>query len=139
MVPPERSDSLAKRMALLREQRYRLQFLREDGKQMALVFLAIAFAYMANLRNDFLFFDGRPGLLAFSLAIRPLILGAGVASFLQLRRARWPRQLDRILWITLVVLAILMSAFNLTRLLAGRVQGAFLGCGALAFSAAVGL
>lgn len=131
MVKPVDGALQSNQLALLHEQRYRLQFLRDDGRQRALVILAIALAYAAATRNDFVLLGGRPGLLAISLATRLLLVGVSAAVYVLFHRARWPRQQDRIFYVALAVTAILVSVNHFTRLPVGRVQGPFIGSATL--------
>lgn len=96
--------------ALLSEQRYRLQFLREDGRQRTLLMVAIALGYATSAPNDFVFFDGRPGLFALAVASRIGLFGIGIFGAIVLRRARWPRQQDRIFHAALVAFAVALSS-----------------------------
>lgn len=116
---------------LLAEHRYRLQFLREDGRQRALVLAAIALGYATSAPNDFVFFDGRPELFALAVSSRIGLLGIGVCGAILLRRAPWPRQQDQIFHAALVGFAIALSVNHLTRILVGRVIGTLVGCGTL--------
>lgn len=99
------SCGLPAQRELLQQQRYRRQFLREDGTQRALVLFAIAFGYAAATRNDFAFLDGRPGLQVIALASRFLLVVVSSAAFLLIRRASWPRQQDRVFYAALAATA----------------------------------
>lgn len=61
---------------LVAEQRYRLQFLREDGWQRTLLMVAIALGYATSAPNDFVFFDGRPGLFALAYTLSGRVFSA---------------------------------------------------------------
>jgi signal transduction histidine kinase/CheY-like chemotaxis protein len=125
------SDGIATRKDLLKEQRYRLQFLKEDGRQRALILLALVVGYVGTARNDFLMLDGRPGLIATALACRFLLAVVSIATLLFFRRVRWPRQQDRSFYVALAAAAVLLSIGHLTRLPSGRVQGPLIGCSTL--------
>jgi len=116
---------------LVAEQRYRLQFLREDGWQRTLLMAAIALGYATSAPNDFVFFDGRPGLFALAVASRIGLFGIGIFGAIVLRCARWPRQQDWIFHAALVGFAVAISVNHLTRILVGRVIGTLVGSGTL--------
>jgi len=104
---------------LLREQRYRKQFLREDRRQAAILMVATAFAYGATIGNDFFLFDNRL-LLGLSVASRVLIVVSMGSALLLLWRTRTPRQLDRAVNVYLIATAICTSVNHLLRLALGR-------------------
>lgn len=116
---------------ILAERRYRLQFLSEDGRQRALLMVAIALGYATSASNDFVFFEGRPGLFALAVASRIGLFGIGIVGAILLRRVRWPRQQDRIFHAALVAFALALSVNHLTRILVGRVMGTLIGSGTL--------
>lgn len=121
--------SLAPWQALLREQRYRRHFLREDGRQTAIVMAVVGVAYAASAYNDLPLLRG--GLLGVSLASRGLLaVVAGVVVVL-LRRAAWPRQQDRAFQMGLFAVAIFTSAVHLGKVPSGQILGPLIAGGAV--------
>ncbi len=117
-------------LSLLREQRYRRQFLREDGRQTAIAVTVVAVAYGVAAINDFTLLGGSP-LLVVALVTRGLHLVVTGLALVLLRRARWPRQQDRAFHLALVAMAMGMAVTTLTRIPSGQIQGALIASGAL--------
>jgi len=113
---------LGPRSALLQEQRSRRHFLREDARQTGVIMAALGFCYAASAGNDFLLLHGT--LLGVSLASRALLVVAAGVVLVLLRRARWPRELDRAFHFALFTAAILVSVVHLTGNSARSVAGA---------------
>jgi signal transduction histidine kinase/CheY-like chemotaxis protein/HPt (histidine-containing phosphotransfer) domain-containing protein len=121
MAPPARARG--PRVALLQEQRYRRRFLGEDSKQTAILLAIMAVVYAIASANDFAVLRDAPLLLGISLAARAqLVVATGIALIL-LRRARWPRQYDRALYLGLLAVAIATSGVHLLKIPSGRIQG----------------
>jgi ribonuclease BN (tRNA processing enzyme) len=118
--------ALAPRLSLLREQRYRLHFLREDSRQTAVVMVAVGVAYFVSGANDFTVLRGSP-LLGVSLASRCLLVVAVGVVLVLLRRARWPRQQGRAFDLALLATAICTSAVHLGKIPSGQIQGPLIG------------
>ncbi len=117
LVPP-----LSSWTELLREQRYRRHFLREDGRQTAIVMVVVTAGYLVAAGNDFVLLRGGP-LLGVSLAARGLLaVLTGVALVLS-RRASWPRQQQRAFRLAHLATAVCVSAVHLTRIPSGQGQG----------------
>lgn len=114
------------RVALLREQRYRLQFLREDGRLFAIVLCMVWVSYVASVANDLTQLRG--AWLGISVASRALLaIVIGIVLVL-LHRARWPRQQDRAVHLGMAAVAILPSAVHMTKLSTGRIQAPLIAC-----------
>jgi len=122
--------SLGSSLTLLREQRYRRQFLREDGRQTAVAVTVVAVAYGVAAINDFTLLGGSP-LLVVALVARGLHLAATGLALVLLRRARWPRQQDRAFHLALVAMVVSVAVTTLTRIPSGQIQGALIAAGAL--------
>lgn len=119
-----RAKVRAPRIELLREQRYRRQFLSEDRRQASIVMIALAAAFCLAVSNDFLLFTD-PLLRNVSLASRILFgLCSAVAVFL-LRRARQPRQLDRAIDLSLLNIALCTNVAHFMRVPIGKFIGPF--------------
>ena len=117
-------DSL---LRLLREQRYRRQFLHEDGRQTAIAAAVVAVAFAALIINDFRMLHDGP-LLVVALVARGLHLVLTGAGLVLLRRARRPRQHDRALLVILAASVVCILASAMTRIPSGQIQGALIGC-----------
>jgi signal transduction histidine kinase/CheY-like chemotaxis protein/HPt (histidine-containing phosphotransfer) domain-containing protein len=124
------AHSLSPRLSLLHEQRYRLRFLREDGRQTAIVTAVLCAFFMGTARNDFLLLRGG-ALLFIALASKGAYLIGTAVSVVLMRRARWPRQQDRAFHIALAVTAIAFLGTTLTRIPSGQIQGPLVGTGAM--------
>lgn len=116
--------------ALLREQRYRRHFLVSDTKLTAVVMTVLGWAVVATVVNDV-------RLLRDRWTFWPVVLTkVGVAVYtsamgLRLRRARWPRQADRILAWIFAVFVLAYCAIFPTRWGPAEVQGPIIGSSAI--------
>lgn len=122
--------SLGPSLTLLREQRYRRQFLREDSRQTAIAVTVVAVAYGVAAINDFTLLGGSPLLVVALVARGQHLVVTGLALVL-LRRARWPRQQDRAFHLALVAMVVSVAVTTLTRIPSGQIQGALIAAGAL--------
>jgi signal transduction histidine kinase/CheY-like chemotaxis protein/HPt (histidine-containing phosphotransfer) domain-containing protein len=113
-------------LALLREQRYRRHFLRDDGKQNAIVMAGVCFAYTVAARNDFVLISDTALLIA-ALASRAFLVVVTAIVLVLLRRARWPRQQDRANHLALFAMMVVVLGANLTRIPSGKIQGSVIG------------
>ena len=115
-------------LRLLREQRYRRQFLHENGRQTAIAAAVVAVAFAALTINDFRMLHDGP-LLVVALVARGLHLVLTGVGLVLLRRARRPRQQDRALLVILAATVVGVPASAMTRIPSGQIQGALIGCG----------
>ena len=115
-------------LRLLREQRYRRQFLHENGRQTAIAAAVVAVAFAALTINDFKMLHDGP-LLVVALVARGLHLVLTGVGLVLLRRARRPRQQDRALLVILAATVVGVPASAMTRIPSGQIQGALIGCG----------
>jgi signal transduction histidine kinase len=120
----------APRLSLLQEQRYRRRFLREDGRQNAVVMTVVVAAYVLGLGSDLLLLRGG-ALLGVSLASRALLVVATAVALVLGRRARWPRQQDRASMLAQLGIVTVVLGTHLTRIPSGRTLGVLISSGAL--------
>lgn len=124
------ASSFAQFTALLREQRYRRQFMDADRKQMALVMAVMSAGFSLAVFNDFaLLKDTR--VLAAALLCRLLALLALAVALFVLRGAKRPRQQDRVFAGWVGVWSILYLGVLATRYRTGERLGPLIGQGAV--------
>ncbi len=124
------SPSAAPWLPLLREQRYRRRFFREDGRQSSIVIAVVAAGYASVVANDFAVLRSR-ALLVVALATRVLLLVIAGVTFVLLRSAWRARHEQRILGASLLAAAITVAANHLTRLPTGPILVSLIASGAL--------
>lgn len=117
---------------LLREQRYRKHFLRDDAKQNALAMGIVGAAYVFTITNDFtLIDDSHQNLRILALCARALMVTLIALTLVTFRNIRSLRQWDRVFTVTLVGTSILSSIVHLTKFVAANPIAQIIPAGAL--------
>ncbi len=114
--------SLAAWLPILREQRYRKRFLREDGRLTSIVTVVASVCFGAATVNDYVLLPAG-ALRSFAIATRLFFFAAAVIMALLVRRARRPREMDRALLLGLFGTGVVVAGGHLTRLPGGQIQG----------------
>lgn len=115
---------------LLREQRYQKHFLREDSRQNLAAMVVICVGYVISVANDFSAIDDNHLLLRYvSLTARALSVVLMAVTVIAFRRARWPRQWQRIFNVNLIGTAILASIVHMTKIPSGMPMGQLIASG----------
>lgn len=119
MARPHRSREFP--LQLLREQRYRQHFLRDDAKQNVVALVIVCSAYVLTVANDYtLIGDNNWKLRALSLCARALMVVLTGLTIITFRSVRSSRQWDRFFAVALVGTAVLSSTIHLTKFVAAN-------------------
>jgi len=115
---------------LLREQRYQKHFLREDSRQNLAAMMVICVGYVLSVTNDFSAIDDNHLNLRYvSLSARTVCVVLMAVTVIAFRRARWPRQWQRVFNVNIIGTAILASIVHLTKIPSGAPMGQIIASG----------
>ncbi len=112
--------------ALLRQERYRRHFLRDDARQSSIALGAVALGYAAVAPNDFVIVQSGP-LRMLALVCRGAFAAITAVAVVLLLRCRSGRDLDRAHGLLGVGILVILVGGHLTRIPSGHIVGTLFG------------